>query len=121
MNLFVEKLALGPCSALPDDVTVLQMNRITFFLSATLAEQAPKRPVMTKHSLLIAFRSQFLHIPALAKSLLSTLNNAVGPGEEQIVVAINVRLWDDGPMHAGIIDPLYFNEISARRGVKSWH
>ena len=76
---------------------------------------------MAKHSFLGAFRSQFLHILALVKSLFSTLNNAVGPGEEQIVVAINVRFWDDGPMHARIIDPLYFNEISVRRGVKSWH
>ena len=31
MSVFLEKLALGPCSALPDDVTVLTMKRITFF------------------------------------------------------------------------------------------
>ena len=49
------------------------------------------------------------------------MNNAVGPGEEQIVAAINVRFCDDGPMHAWIIDPLYFRKISVRRGVKSWH
>ncbi len=57
MNLFLEKLALGPCSALPHDVTVLKMNQITCFLSATLAEQALRRPVVAKRSLLSAFRS----------------------------------------------------------------
>ena len=89
MNLFLEKLVLGPCNALPGDGTLSKIELAHLFSLATRAEQAPRCPVIVKHSPLGDFRSKFTAWPV--QSLLA-LNHTAEPGEEQIVLAINVEL-----------------------------
>ena len=60
MNLFLEKLVLGPCNALPGDGTLSNIELPHLFSSATLAEQAPRCPVIVKYPPLGAFRSKFV-------------------------------------------------------------
>ena len=66
MNIFLEKLVLVPCNALPGDGTLLKIELAHLFLLATRAEQALRCLVIVEHSPLGVFRSKFVQ-PGLFK------------------------------------------------------